>query len=365
MKTSLHPTALLFLVLLWISWPGGAGAQSCTNDDPEIILTLTDLGIGLVDIFYLADFDPADEALHPLLFRFTVSNLGTAARELELRFEVHAESDQLLEGFSDPFSLAPGEIKGATNQELTDANSEFELDSIDISDTGEDLKDTIMETGYLPEGDYTFILALNDMDTGTQISICQLVIHVTNPRTLDPILPGSTFGGMLPIEYAALPQFQWQSQATRFNFRICPVLPGDASGEEVMENEPIYANLDFESLFHGTHSFLYPLSAEALVPGESYCWQVEALVPTSGGEATFYSDILCFEFAGGDLETLRSSLPLTLPEEVLAAILALLSGYEPTGNVTLDGVPMSIVELQALLDSLLAEGWEIGDVRFE
>ena len=356
---------LLLLAVLWIIWPGGVRAQSCTNDDPEVILTLTDLGIGVIEVFYLADFDPSDEALHPLLFRFTISNLGMDSRELELRFEVHSEEDQLLEGFSEPFALAPGEVKSATNQELSDENSEFDLDSIDISATGEALKDAILETGYLPEGDYTFILALNDVATSIQISICELTVTVTNPRAVDPILPGSAFGGNLPVENAALPQFQWQSRAIRFNFRLCSALPGDGSGEEVMENEPVYENLDFDTGFRGTHTFLYPLSAEALVPGASYCWQVEALVPTSGGEATFYGDILCFEVDSGALESIASSLPLTLPPGVLDALLALLWGYEPTGNITIDGVPMSAAELQALLDSLLAAGWEIGEVRFE
>ncbi len=357
--------SLLIIIALTVAWTVSATAQSCTDDDPDIVLTMTDLGISTVEIFYLADFDPSDGSLHPLLFQFSAANTGDDLRQLVLRFEVNSEDAQLLEGVSDPFNLAAGEVKSATNQELSDDNSDFDLNTMSISDAGEELKDVVLEVGYLPEGEYTFVLALVDVATTEQVSICYLSFHVSNPRSIDLIFPGGSFGGALPITLTTLPQFQWQSDAVNFNFRLCPVLPGDASGEEVMENAPVYENLDFVTGFLNTHTFLCPLSAEAFVPDESYCWQIEALVPTSGGGVVFYSDILCFQVGAGMFDELIASLPINLPPGVLASILSLLQDYQATGNVTLDGVAISATELQGLLDNLLAEGWEIGEARFE
>jgi len=371
MKNELQPAwvCLGMLLILLTAIPAGAWGQSCSNDDPDVTLTFTDLGLGTVQIFYLSDFDPSDVSHHPLLFSFSVTNQGGAIRTLRLGFEVHSESDQLLDGMTESFPVAPSETKTGTNQQLSDETSEFELDSFDISSAGEELEDTILEIGYLPEGEYTFILTLTDVALATEISRCEFTITVTNPRTIDLIFPGSWFGGDLPPEASPLPQFQWQSRASRFNFRLCPVLPGDASGDEVMENEPVYASLDFATGFVGTHTFLYPPSAEELVDGQGYCWQVEAIVPTSSGDVLFYSDILCFEFGtaagGGSLDRILNLLQLGLPPGRLAQILEQLEGLEPTGYVTIDGIQVSLEDLEQLLEILLAEGWEVGDVEIE
>jgi len=360
----------LTLCVIGMAAASFAIAEPCDDFYPErVALTMSDLGLGLIDVFYLSDFDPSDLGSHPVLFSFTVENRGEEPLELKLGFEVSAADGNLLRGESSAFPVLVGQTKPGTNLDLSSAGSEFKLGKLDISAAGDELEQVVLETGYLPEGDYEFRLAVMDAGGGEELSVCILTAHVSNPRTVVPIYPGALFAESLPLEGAILPLFQWESLASRFSLRLCPVLPGNLSGEEVMENLPVYEKFDFSTGFSGLHSFLYPSSAEELLPGASYCWQVEALVSTSGGEVLFPGEIFCFEIEpGASLEAndeLLQTLLLLLPPGLLDDALAELQGFGSTGEASVDGLDIPTSELPLFLQSLLSQGWVPGTVEVE
>ncbi len=353
------------MVVILALAPAGL-AQFCTDMTEGLELSMEDLGLGMIEVFYLSDFDPSDTGMHPILFRFSMSNAEAGDRTLTLGFEVSSAEGTLVQGESDPFVLADGEMRSATNQDLSDAAHPFQLGSYDISAAGDELEQVVTQTGYLPEGEYSFRLALIEEGTG-ELEYCYLRTYVRNPRTVTLTFPGGPFATSLPLESSLLPQFQWESRAGRFSFRLCPVLPGDASGEEAMENQPVYEDLDFSTGFTGTHSYLYPPSAEVLDHGRSYCWQVEAIVYTSSGELRFPSEIYCFEMeAGASLtpyDDLLHALLLLLPPGMLDDVLAKLQGFQSTGEITVDGMTVSDDELPLLLETMLSQGWTVGRVE--
>ncbi len=365
--------ALLTLSLCLLVMPAGVRAQDCRQAAGDIELTLTDLGLGTIDMFFLADFNSRINSGHPILFGFSAENLSPdESRLVLLRFNVNVSGgvidDELIESESLPFTLGAGEIKQGTNQDLAESNSHFYLDSFDITGAGEALQDVILETGYLPEGTYIFTVSLIDTQSSDEVS-CSIELHVINPRAVNLILPGDHFSDNLLLEHSLLPQFQWQSHGSQFNFRVCEVQSGDSSGEEVMESQPIYEQLAFESFFAGTHTLLYPPSAELLVEGGMYCWEVEAIINTSGGEIIFTSDIFCFELASNASVSFRdpmlAALINSLPPGTLDWILAQLPGFSATGFATIDDIEITQGELQLLLEALIADGWEIGNLEIE
>ncbi len=355
-------TALVLILAMAPSAP----AQFCTDMTDDITLSMWDINLRMIEVFYLSDFDPSDTGAHPILFSFKMVNNGED-RTLTLGFQVSSDQGQLVQGESDPFILG-ADFKEANNQDLSNSSHEFQLGSYDISAAGDELEQVVTQTGYLPEGEYSFRISLIEEGSG-ELEYCTLNTYVSNPRTVELTFPGGPFGASLPLESTLLPQFQWESRATTFNFRLCPVLPGDGSGEEVMENQPVFEDLEFDTGFMGTHSYLYPPSAEVLDHGRSYCWQVEAVVFTSSGDILFPSEIYCFEMQEGasltPYDDLLHALLLLLPPGMLDDVLAKLQGFHSTGEITVDGIQVSEDELPLLLEALLSQGWGVGRVEVD
>jgi len=349
--------------------PTGATAQTCDNEDPEIELGLVDLGLSAVGIFYLSDFRPAAEGGAAPLFRFGVGNLGAGARELVLGLQLESESGPLFSAATDPFTVEGGQTLSGSNLDLASSGSMFEMSKLEMSDTADDLESLILQLGFLPAGIYSIRLNLTDPASDEELSACFITFTVNNPRAVDLILPGAPFVADLPAEGSPFPLFQWRSEAARFDFRLCPVLPGDASGEEVMGNEPIHEHLGIDTAFTGTHTWLYPPGAEPLVAGGRYCWQVEAIVPTSSGDITFSSEIFCFEMAttraASGFDELLDLLSQILPPGTLDELAPRLEGFRSTGEVAVNGEALSPAEMMVLIRTLLSAGWQVGNPEIE
>jgi hypothetical protein len=134
-----------------------------------------------------------------------------------------------------------------------------------------------------------------------------------------------------------------------------------------MENTPVFEKLDFTTAFTGMHNFLYPPSAELLQHGQSYCWQVEAVVLTSSGEYVFPGEIFCFEMQAGmslgPYDDLLQALLLLLPPGSLDEAITKLQGFNSTGDNAVDGISIMSNELPLLLETLLSQGWDVGTVE--
>jgi hypothetical protein len=122
-------------------------------------------------------------------------------------------------------------------------------------------------------------------ETRTSLNISNLI---TRPEALGP---GVLYGNLIEELSNPNPQFQWFSQASKFEFALYPVLPGQSSQEEVLLNRPVFVKKEITS-----SSLLYPPSAELLENGQVYAWQVKGYFYTAKGVELLPSNVFWFKF---------------------------------------------------------------------
>jgi len=252
-----------------------------------------------IKAFFISDFHVEDPSRNPLIMSLTITNSTGTSRTACLEFTARMGEDVILvSGETNPFTIPPEGLQ-LSSQDISQAGGDYSLKTFKLGpdETLRDLRDATLATGMIPSGDYTFEVALNDLTEKGDCSDNQLasdarVVSVTNPFNLELLLPGQPFGEEGPEE-SQFPTFQWVSDACDFLLTVCKVLPGQTSGEDVMENEPVYSG-SVEDDRVPVHSLSYPSTAEELMPGETYCWQVKSQVQTSGGTEERESEIMCF-----------------------------------------------------------------------
>ena len=314
--------------------------------------------------FYLSDFSPTDTGSHPDLFTVGLVNSGGVPVSVELELEIRRETSVLLQARTGAFTLDPGP-RLLTNRELPRTEQEYTLKDYEITDTAENLAERTLQTGLLPSGRYTFELRAFAGGTQSLLGSGNHVITVSNPSRVDLIAPGSSFGATLPVVATLNPQFFWTSDAlepgttaagqptllaARFRLRVVKV-DDASSGEEAIQRFPVW-----EQIAEGRTNEFYPSSVQAipLEPGATYAWQVERLVVTSGGTREIESDIYWFQIedpgagvfgAGVDQEVQN------MMEQIsdLQGMGDQLKGYQPAGQVLVDGVPVNTNALKELL----------------
>ena len=281
---------LLILVSLALGSVSAVRAQDVSIDlwvDPDI------------KAFFISDFHVDDPSRNPLIMTLNITNNLGLNVPVCLKFTARTgEGIVLTSGETNPFNVPPGGLQ-LTSQDISEVGGEYSLRTFELGpdDVLRDLRDATLATGMIPSGTYTFLVELYQATQsgclGTLITLAYRDVEVTNPFNLELLLPGQPFGEEGPEE-AQFPTFQWVSEACDFDLTVCQALPEQVSAEEVMENEPVYVG-SIEDDCVPVHSAVYPATAEELAPGESYCWQVTSLVPTSGGTEERDSEILCFK----------------------------------------------------------------------
>ncbi len=365
---------LVFALLGALAGHAGIATAQCESPSAQILLDQT------IEVFRVGDFDPSDTHFHPGIF--TLSICSDRVRNARLKLTVSSTSrGALAEGESDVFALAAGTIT-LTNQDLARSGGVYELRDFEVQPEGEELEDSVLGTGRLPEGEYCFEIDLLDGDDGTPIAPrTRACLLVTNPLDLELLRPGAPFGEPPPAAFDLLPQFQWASQARCWRLTIARAEPGDASGEDVMEHVPVYTTLltlgedecgagDAETAQGGAGliTWSYPPSAEDLLADQTYCWQMTAVVETSGGTEEFQSEVFCF----------RRSTPGSHDAARVASLLEMLvrrirehqgapldDGLQPTGEVWLNGQAVDPLALQEIVDGIVEGRIRIEELRLE
>jgi hypothetical protein len=335
-----------------------------------------------IQAFYLSDFTSyiADFALgdpesvaQPDLFTVQIVNTTGLTQRVFLKFFVFAgagAATELLSGTSDPFSLAPEGLI-IRNSDLIDSDLPFGLTDTDFNEQeAEDIATRTLETGTLPSDTYTFrIEVYAELNPITPIGSSEHIIVVTNPTRVDLVGPGGFFGELLPVVANSTPQFFWSADAmamggiSRFRIKVVQV-EESASAEDAMDG---FAVWQAEMVNQTTE--IYPASVEAipLEPGATYAWQVARLVETSGGTREIESDIFWFRMedeasgivgAGVD-EEVNSMIQQIAALQGLGADL---EDFQPTGQVLVDGRPVSLNSLRGLLSQVLTGAVQIATI---
>ena len=350
MSTCRHGAPLIMAALL----TSPAGAQ----------VRVTTQWLFPVETVYAADFVPFSVGQQPDFLGITLMNGAASPQSVVLQLIVRQErpsSRLLFEGITDPFVLR-GSVRRITNRDLASQNSDVSIKSYDIASAAEDLAETVARTGRFPSGTYVFQTRVT-MPGGMVLDEDEVRVDLVNPTRLELLTPGRPFGDQPEVVNASAPRFQWSTDeglvggSQQYRIRVVPA-NASASPEEAMQG---FAS--WEAVTSATTA-IYPgsVSAIPLVPGNTYAWQVTRDVLTSGGTQLLDSPIYWFKMAGGTGEGSTgggAAADVGRDTQLYQLLQRLglggdLAGFRPTGQILVDGSPVSIENLEALLRAILS-----------
>ena len=317
-----------------------------------------------VETIFVADFSPYNVGQQPDFLQVTIMNGLGRAQNVRLKIVIRQERptpQMLFTGTTKEFVLS-GSVRLITNRDLADQKSDVVIRTFEIGAT-RDIQDKMAQTGRFPSGTYVFEAHLTSA-TGVPLSDSQTRVDLVNPTRIELQTPGSLFGNQPEVVTTPSPRFQWTADEGlvgslgSYKLRVVPT-DAAASAEEAMQG---FAS--WETVTTATTA-VYPGAASAiqLVPGRTYAWQVTRAVKTSGGTQSITSPIYWFkmsggtETAGGGSRGSGGNVGVRLGLNQLGQGLGLgnqLTGFNPTGQMVVDGRSVSFDNLEALLQAILS-----------
>ncbi|GIV57515.1 MAG: hypothetical protein KatS3mg042_0428 [Rhodothermaceae bacterium] len=273
---------------------GGPVWHEVRGQDPEPANVMVEVRTLPVQTLRLSDFDPLRPERAPAFLQITILNDG---QERDLLVEVQARTARyglLVTGRKRLGVVAPMAVVALSNRDL---------DDYVVEDAGNELVQVGLERNVLPAGEYVFDVRVFDLSLGGSVPVAEAeeILVTENPgRQLDLLGPGTPFGQEPGVVPTSFPIFQWFSDARRFNFAVYEVLPHHRSAEDVLGSRPVFALRD--TMIVG-NVLAYPNFAEALRPGGTYAWQVEAVVETASGPMALPGEVFWFVVEPGALST--------------------------------------------------------------
>jgi hypothetical protein len=313
-------------------------------------------------ILRVSDFNITGSGSVSQLFTLEITNCsGVPINNATLNFELVSDRSPatpivtaIFAPFVIPPTCPPTQPFRLTYQDIKRAGSiDYDAEAV------QELNDTILRTGRLPSGTYTFTVIVSDVQRPNVQASDRETIQISNPTTLDLIFPGAPVGGSECFaQFGLLPQFKWDSNADRFLITVCEAMPTNSSPEDVMQNEPRLQRLvQRDSDFFGSPSFIYPPGGLPLEYGKTYYWQVQAMIDAPSGEVRLPSEIWCFQISAiGDpgAEIMLQQLLSLLNSGDFEALFregGPLHGFRLTGAAALNGRRMNLTELITFLRS--------------
>lgn len=349
------------------------------------------------EVFRIGDLDFINSGQVPNYFNATLSNTDPEMTfHLLLRLQVFYNGTQIAVGFSNAFYLAPGISVFFTSQELSlgtvvipgdernvrGVRLVFDESDIDLNAVL-NLQDQILASGRAPSGTYLFIMsALEADESGNPLPRGQVypdqspegdrTIIITNPTSLNPLFPGRSVSETIIVEISTtFPYFQWYSDvnpaSAAYKIFVYQKFPEDVTVQDVLNHPPV---LRVENL---SQNFLqYPLDTDPsavggnvigpirpLEAGKIYYWFVQTVIPTSTGSITLESDVFRFKITDLAQGNNNASEIIAFLQQILGPnfypVLQQLqeAGFEPNGNINLDGGSVEMNDLLELLNKIL------------
>lgn len=346
--------------------------------------------------YYVSSIDLATGATDVLLFSFRLAeeNGDYKSQEVwvEVKFTMEVFSPALgiespttvIKVVTDPFQMFAD--MRIDNRELTTENlAIYDLDSppneiplrvhildrLDISEY-ENMLSSILSTGRLTDGEYTFYLAIRSGSSSGSLSLTDEVtekIIVTSPTSLNLIAPGGELADTSQnTVFSTYPVFQWETEPCSNCESFIRVARFDhslhGSPEDAVEDVTVYPMNQTEgwASVGVSTTIQYPFfDAVELVPGYVYVWQIKKNLPTTVGIESYLSPIWSLkigdltqppEMGIENLHPLLQQLMDVLGEDQFFAYFGpdgVLYGYSPDGTYEINGIQVSIDAVYTLI----------------
>ena len=352
--------------------------------------------------YYISSFDLNTGATNVQIFRYQLS-ADAYPVQVKIQFKASILSPILginnnltiMEVETDPFGLqAPiildnRDISSETTviYDMDAPPNSIELtgrviDTIDPSQADAILQ-SIMATGKIADGEYTFEVSILSEDDQVLASDSKIIL-VQSPVSITLESPSGVLSDTLDnVIYTTFPIFQWFSQpcngcetyirVAQFNSQV------HSSVEEAIEDQRVlpFDQLEEWYLIDNVNSFQYPFSdAYPLEEGNVYCWQVMMAMPTTVGSEEMASSISAFKIGEvGNVETpglitnsLLIALQRALGDDQYSAYFESgneLQGYNPTGQVEINGVNVDESSVSYLLNQIMSNTYQIRSISVE
>ena len=352
--------------------------------------------------YYISSFDLNTGATNVQIFRYQLS-ADAYPVQVKIQFKASILSPILginnnltiMEVETDPFGLqAPiildnRDISSETTviYDMDAPPNSIELtgrviDTIDPSQADAILQ-SIMATGKIADGEYTFEVSILSEDDQVLASDSKIIL-VQSPVSITLESPSGVLSDTLDnVIYTNFPIFQWFSQpcngcetyirVAQFNSQV------HSSVEEAIEDQRVLPFDQSEEWYpiDNVNSFQYPFSdAYPLEEGNVYCWQVMMAMPTTVGSEEMTSSISAFKIGEvGNVETpglitnsLLIALQRALGDDQYSAYFESgneLQGYNPTGQVEINGVNVDESSVSYLLNQIMSNTYQIRSISVE
>ncbi|HEY6952127.1 MAG TPA: hypothetical protein VI758_06945 [Bacteroidota bacterium] len=322
------------------------------------------------DVIYLGDFiDVTTQKLSNNIPNFT----GTIQTDVPgyIVLEVHAyikfrgESDQeLAHVVTYPFFV--NGTRPLTSSDLAVGSSDIKMKiSTNVFDGNSALKKRIEDYAArfptAPVADYTMQLIAYDSKGVNQIGQATKLITIRNasPEEVQVNLIDPQPGAVIST---TLPTFSWNTPNSKVTLYVYEMLPIYQSPQEAITGIP-YLKLDID----GPQTVTYPSdAARRLELNKTYVWFVEAAVTTNRQTVQRRSEVRLFRIRLNDQSSQEISDMMNGFGGSAAGTFATLQsiGWVPAGTMTIDGKPLTLDDLKALVARLLAQNVQV-TVRVE
>ncbi len=359
--------------------------------------------------YYVSSIDLNTGSSNVPIFNATLSTEEDSTSVIiEFEIQINSETlnmydEPLIRMVTDPFWLKAPIV--LNNQDLTiDTREIYDVEGnrvpfrvtieerIEIGEA-EELFNTVVQSGRLPDGIYRFIVSIMNGDDPNDIFVQrEEVINVSTPTYLQLMTPGSITLADTSINevYTNYPVLQWESdpcnipEGCMFYIRVAEFIPGQhATVEEAIESLtrlPLDQNQGWYPVGRGVTSFQYPATdAGELEPGKVYVWQVLKVLDTTAGMDGILSEIFAFKVKDFTASEGAESGAGVLTDPVMITLQSLIgdeqfnslfgsgkpyAAYSTNGNIILDGNSVDLSVIQSLLTQGVAETDSLGNTTY-
>ncbi len=326
------------------------------------------------DVIYLADFiDVTSNKLAKNIPNFSGTIRPDVPGQIMLdvtalvQLKGHSSPEELVFAETEPFNI--GAVRTITASDLAAGSvSDIKIKGDPYRENQglrDRIKDYAKQFPTAPVGQYILQLEAYSVTPtggkGTILGRIQKVVTVRNasPDEVQVNLIDPQAGAVVST---TLPTFNWTSPNPVVTLYVYEKLPIYQSLEEAVNGIPF-----LKQEVNGPQSFTYPANASRrLEQNKSYVWFVEASVTTNRQTIQRRSEIRLFRIrldnrAGQDVSDMMGSFGSSAAGtfSTLQSI-----GWTLTGTITLDGKPVTLDDLKALVAKLMAQNIQV-TVRVE
>ncbi|HEX37492.1 MAG TPA: hypothetical protein ENG70_01335 [Candidatus Cloacimonetes bacterium] len=337
------------------------------------------------DVVYPSAFDKNNPADQPIIFILDIENLSGEEQQCKLAMSLHStEYGELLsaaDGLITKYDGIPGNTESQyllfsdtqpaynlTNRDIINNNVKIAGSWNDILSNIPDFETFVMDNGYLPSGTYTFAFTLYDLQMVPIMTVSENLI-ISNDLVVNLLAPGSEVAQGQSTSFVLTvsdetPTFAWQSSASGHTLTLWELDPTVYSSIQFDDlPDPLVELTGISELY-----YQYPSSLPNLKDKYVYVWNVEGEFTTTLGSESVNSEYYGFKYtepsgtSGGDpnVENLvdnLTALGLFDPGQ--------LGGYDPTGQVYINGVLITVENLGEFLNGLFNGEYEIESIVIE